>query len=35
MENSKPEMITVVDQYGRVVSVDFIYLDRANAPIVL
>ena len=34
MENSKPEMITVVDQYGCVVSVDFIYRDGDNVTIV-
>lgn len=34
MENSKPEMITVVDQYGCVVSVDFVYRDGGNVTIV-
>ena len=34
MENSKPEMITVVDQYGCVVSVDFSYRDGDNVTIV-
>lgn len=34
MENSKPEMITVVDQYGCVVSVDFVYRNGDNVTIV-
>lgn len=34
MENSKPEMITVVDQYGCVVSVEFVYRDGDKVTII-